>query len=53
MKDFIYAGLLIVAFIMGAMTLNWYHHKSLTCAQAVLHNNVAKCAVFIDKDVMR
>lgn len=53
MKDFLSALLLFIGFAFGALTLNWYHHGNLTCAQAVLHNNVAKCAVYVDKEVLR
>lgn len=53
MKEFLSALALIAAFASGVVVNHTSRDNHLTCAQAVLHNNVAKCAVFIDKDVMR
>lgn len=53
MKEFTIAALMIGAFSLGGLLTNSYHTRNLTCAQAVLHNDVAKCSVYIVKDVMR
>lgn len=53
MKEFLDAAIIIAAVFVGVLANNYWNNKNLTCAQAVLHNNVAKCAVYIDKDVMR
>lgn len=53
MKEFLSVLALLAAFVLGVVANELGRDNHLTCAQAVLHNNVAKCAVYIDKDVMR
>lgn len=53
MKEFLYALGLVVTLMIGALVENKLIYSRITCAQAVLHNNIVKCAVYIDKDVMR
>lgn len=53
MKEFLIALTVIVSFMFGAIINDKLMSMNLTCAQAVLHNNVAKCAVYVDKEVLR
>lgn len=53
MKEFLFALGLVVAFLVGAIVEYNSPDSRLICAQAVLHNDVAKCSVYIVKDVMR
>ena len=53
MKELFYASTIVSAFILGVVANHIGRDNNLACAQAVLHNDVAKCSVYIVKDVMR